>query len=236
MKRLFVILLLTLASGTWSQWLPVYSGDLSYNTTKVENAFDGDTLDGKYAIMHYADWTIGNKIARRVTILKYLALDTIKYEDHYTLYVHAKLPPSADFVVTMMTDSTTWSVLYTYDGFPIDNEFGDLPVDTTIVINVPAYSSMHYGKPFWRFALVRDYRNRVRASINDYYIDAIYLEVHEPIDTVVDPTDTVIVDTVFSSVKQLPRGIQERYFDILGRKDCINCIAIDSLGRKRWKK
>lgn len=231
-----VLLTIFLVSATWSQWLPVYSHGIGWKAPmpEIESPFDGDTLDGKYAVMKYGEHPWG---ARATSVLKYHALDTIQVWDHYTLYIHGRIPENADLVATMMTDSTNWSVLYTTLVTRLDNT-PEKPRDTVLTLDVPQYSIFHYGQPFWRFALIRDYRNLRFASRDDIYIDGIFLVVHPP-DTIINPRDT-IQDTTHAFVSELlPKPVSVwKFFNILGypvmdTASCRACIAIDQFGRKR---
>lgn len=225
MAKALIVLLLTILpiSAIWSQWLPVYSHGIGWEAPMpvVESPYEGDTLDGKYAIMKYGEHAWG---ARARSVLKYNALDTIQVWEHYTLYIYGRIPENADLVATMMTDSTIWSVLYTTVVTRLDNTPAK-PKDTVLTVDVPPYSIFHYGKPFWRFALIRDYRNLRWASRDDIFIDGIFLVVH-PQDTVVNPRDTtqdtitIKEDLSVQPLKKKTSGVISPAYpvDILGRR------------------
>lgn len=222
-----ILLIALLASGVFGQQLPIWNVVTPY----ITNPYDGDTIDGRYAGIPYVD------VYKSPTgVLKYNALRYINTEDHYTLSVHVKVPAGVGFYVTSQTDTSTFGVLYTYIAPTSDNQSTG-PKDTVLTVDVPAGSYRYKIPGFYRFAIIRFWTPR--QSYDMMFVDALTLKVHEPIDTVIEREDTIIIpeDTIKASVApELPRGLRERYFDILGRKDCTQCIIIDSLGRKRWKR
>jgi hypothetical protein len=229
MKRLTLILLIFFVESR-AQVLPVWNVLRPY----IASPYDGDTIDGKYAAMPYVDerqWPTG--------VLKYNALQTIKRSEHWTLKVYARIPPNCYFYITAQVDTSTFGVLYEYRGPVSDNQQAE-PIDTILTVD----DLYDYKDSFYRFAVIRYWHPR--QTYDSLYIDALVLTVHEPTDTIITEHDDTIVitpgDTVLSGVKvnyentkfTLPRGLRERYFDVLGRKECIECIQVDSLGRKHW--
>ena len=220
--------MLLLSTCVGAQQLPIWNALTPY----IANPYDGDTVDGKYAAMPYVDirkWPTG--------VLKYNALQDLTTEDHYTLYVHARVPSGVGFYVTAMTDTSNFGVLYTYQPQWSDNQFGTK--DTVLTVDVPA-GHYRYSKPsFYRFAIIRFWTQR--QSNDTMLIDALSLKVHPAIDTVREDTIVAPRDTVRLSVapsREVREGSGARY-DILGRRaDRYTRIWFeqDSTGRYRLKR
>lgn len=207
--KIIPVFVLLIALSVHAQWLPVWSGQSTNIGLTVRDANDADTLDGKYAAMYYE---MGGRGTRKWSIIKYNALRTISPAEHYKLFLYARIPLTADLAVAMMVDSTNLPILYSTTPMPVDNEYGEELIDTTLTIDVPANSGFHYGKSFYRFAIIRDHLNSSRATRKDFYIDAVYLEIVR--DTIV-PRDTLVLSAKPSKrFRSIPRAIP---VDILGR-------------------